>query len=146
MRYFVLLAVVSLVSCSDKSKAVEEFSLRPLTLPGGKVMQVETAYSNIELLRGLMFRKELAPDRGMLFIYPGPNRYQTVMYNVVIPLDIIWMDADHHIIGIDENAPPCTTQASRCMKYGGKVSSFALEIAAGLSRKYGLKPGDVLQF
>lgn len=147
MRYLVLLAAVSLVSCSDQSTAVEEFSLRPLTLPSGKVIQVESAYSNIELLRGLMFRKSLAPDRGMLFSYPHPDHYQTVMYNVLIPLDIIWMDADRRIVQIDQNQQPCKTQASQCPKIGGKkIVSFALQIGGGLASKYGLETGQVLQF
>lgn len=146
MRYFLLTVAVLLIGCGNKPTAVEQFSLRPLTLPAGQVIQVESAYSNIELLRGLMFRKSLAPDRGMLFSYPRPNRYQTVMYNVLIPLDIVWMDADRRIIEIDENTPPCRSQASQCPKYGGKISSFALEIGGGLARKYGLQLGQVLQF
>lgn len=111
------------------------------------MIKVETMYSNIDLLRGLMYRTSLAPDRGMLFAYPRPNHYQTVMYNVLIPLDIIWMDSNRRIVEMDENEPPCKTQASKCPKYGGpQLSSFALEIAGGMARKYGLQVGQTLQW
>lgn len=146
MRYSLIAAVLCLTGCGDKPTTLEEFSLRPVTLPGGKVIQVETAYSNIDLLRGLMYRTSLAPDRGMLFVYPRPNRYQTVMYNVLIPLDIIWMDSSRRILEIDENEQPCKTQASQCPKYGHQVASYALEIGGGMAKRYGLEVGQILQF
>lgn len=149
MRYFLFLVVVCLAGCgeSDKPNTLEDFPTRPLTLPGGQVLKVETMYTNIDLLRGLMYRSSLAPDRGMLFVYPRPDHYYTVMYNVLIPLDILWMDSDRRILEIDESEPPCKMQASKCPKYGGSpISSFALEINAGMARKYGLQIGQILQF
>lgn len=146
MRYLQIASVLCLIGCGEKPTTLEEFSLRPVTLPGGKVIQVETAYSNIDLLRGLMYRTSLASDRGMLFVYPRPNRYQTVMYNVLIPLDIIWMDSSRRILEIDENEQPCKTQASKCPKYGHTVSSYGLEIPGGMAKKYGLEVGQILQF
>jgi uncharacterized protein len=146
MRYLLLSALLLLESCGPKPTAVEDFALRPLTFPGGQVIHVETMYSNIELLRGLMFRTSLAPDRGMLFVYPHADHYQTVMYNILIPLDIIWMDANRSIVAINANAPPCKTQASKCTKYGGLNSAFELEIGAGMSRKYGLQVGQIIQW
>jgi uncharacterized membrane protein (UPF0127 family) len=110
------------------------------------VIRVETTRSNFDILRGLEYRPSLAPDRGMLFIYPRPDHYQTVMYNVLIPLDIIWMDSHSDIIEIIANAPPCKTRASKCTKYGGKLSLFALEIAGGMAAKYGLQVGQRIQW
>ncbi len=102
---------------------------------------------NFELLRGMMFRTQLAPNRGMLFVYPKPNRYQMFMYQTYIPLDIIFMDSNRNIIDIVENAPPCKTQASKCPKYGGeKISLYALEIGGGMASKYGLHLGQTLQW
>jgi len=102
---------------------------------------------NVELLRGMMFRTQLAPDRGMLFVYPKPNRYQMFMYQTYIPLDIIFMDSNRNIVDIVENAPPCKTQASKCPKYGGATfSSYALEMGAGMVKKYGLHLGQTLQW
>jgi uncharacterized protein len=147
MRFLVLGALLSLTCCGPKPSTIEDFSTRPLTLPGGQVIRVETMFTNIELLRGMMFRTSLAPDRGMLFVYPRPDHYQSFTYQVVIPLDIIWMDTDRRIIDIKENAPPCKTQASKCPKYGGKqISTYSLEIAGGMARKYGLQVGQTIQW
>ena len=102
---------------------------------------------NVELLRGMMFRTQLAPIRGMLFVYPKPNRYQMFMYQTYIPLDIIFMDLNRNIVDIVENAPPCKTQASKCQQYGGKqLSAYVLEIGGGMARKYGLQLGQTIQW
>ncbi len=148
MRSLFPAALLLLASCGPKPNTEEDYYTRPLTLPGGQILKVETMYSNVELLRGLMYRNSLAPDHGMLFIYPHPDHYYTVMYNIRMPLDIIWMDSRRYILKIDENAPPCTTVASKCPKYGGKdvLSSYALEIPGGMARKYGLETGQSLGF
>jgi len=146
MRFVMLAACLFLASCGPKPTSVDDFYLRPLRFPDGRTIQVETATTNVELLRGLMFRSALAPDRGMLFVYPHPDRYQTVMYQVLIPLDIIWLDAERRILEIDENAPPCGTQASKCTKYGSHLSAYALEIGGGMARKNGLQVGQIIQW
>jgi uncharacterized membrane protein (UPF0127 family) len=152
MRYFspilLLTGLMAIAGCGGpQPTTLEDFPTRPLTLPGGHAIKVETMYTNIDLLRGLMYRTSLAPDRGMLFVYPRPDHYQTLTYNVLIPLDIIWMDANRRIVAMDENAPPCKTQASKCPRYGGpQIVSFALEMAAGMARKYGLEVGQTMQW
>jgi len=140
-------ALLLLACCGPPPTTLEDFPTRPVTLPGGKTIRVETMIDNVGLLRGLMFRTHLAPDRGMLFVYPRPDHYYAFMYQVLIPLDIIWMDSDRRIIAMDENAPPCKTQASKCPKYGGKlVEAYALHIAGGMAKKYGLQVGQIIQW
>lgn len=138
--------LLPLAGCGSKPTSLDEFSLRPVTLPNGQKIQVETMIDNVELLRGMMFRTSLAPDRGMLFVYPKPARYQIFMYQTLIPLDIVWMDANRGIVAMNENVPPCKTQASHCPRYGDATSSYALEIPAGSARKYNLQLGQTLQW
>ena len=146
MRYLfpVLLACSLFLACSGpKPTTLEDFPTRPVTLPGGRVIRAETMVDNIDRLRGLMFRTSLAPDHGMLFVFPRPGRYQAFMNQVLIPLDIIWMDSDRRIVEISANAPPCKTQASKCPKYGGtQISSYELEIPGGMAEKYSLQVGQ----
>ena len=98
-------------------------------------------------MRGMMFRDSLAPDRGMLFVHPSPGAYVYWMYQVRIPLDIIWMASDHRIVEISADTPPCRTKASECPQYGGhQRSQFVLELAGGMASKYGLKLGDTISF
>jgi uncharacterized protein len=147
MRYLLLAALLFLACCGPKPTTLEDFPTRPVTLPGGQVIRVETMTQTFELLRGMMFRTQLAPDRGMLFVYPKPDHYQTWMYQTLIPLDTIWLDSDHNIIDIVENAPPCKTQASKCPRYGGQqISAYSLQIGGGLARKYGLQLGQRIQW
>jgi len=111
------------------------------------VLRVETMTTNFELLRGLMYRTSLAPDHGMLFVYPKPNYYQMFMYQTLIPLDIVWLDSDRRIVAMNENAQPCKTQASKCPKYGGKLmATFGLQMAGGMARKYSLQLGQTVQW
>ena len=146
MRYFLLAALLPLAGCGPKASTLEDFPTRPITLPGGQVIRVETMISRFDLLRGMMFRTSLAPDRGMLFVHPQGGNYSYFMYQTLIPLDIIWLDSNRDIVEIVENLQPCKTPASKCPKYGGQqISSYSLEMGAGMVKKYGLQIGQRIQ-
>jgi len=103
--------------------------------------------SDVELMRGLMFRESLAPDLGMLFIHPREDTFQYWMYQTKIPLDIIWMDHERRIVEMSLDTPPCTSSANQCATYGGKFKAkYVLEVNSGIARKNGLKTGDTLDF
>ncbi|MFN3325264.1 MAG: DUF192 domain-containing protein [Bryobacteraceae bacterium] len=145
---FVLALGVLLHSgCEKTPTAAEAFQSRVVTLPGGQKIRAELMIHQTDLLRGMMFRDSLAEDRGMLFIHNQPGNFPYWMYQVRIPLDIIWMDANRRIVEISENTPPCTTNANNCPKYGGtEPSMFVLELAGGMVAKYGLRVGQTLAF
>jgi len=147
MRFLLLAALATLAGCGTNSTSVEDFPTRPLTLPGGQVIRVETMIDRIDVQRGLMFRTSLAPDHGMLFVYPGPDHHQHWMYQVLMPLDIVWLDSKHKIVEIVENAPPCKTPASKCELYGGKeISNYVLELKGGGARRFGLRLGQIIEW
>jgi uncharacterized protein len=147
MRNLILAALLIISSCGPKASTLDDFQTRPITLPGGQVIQAETMVDNIDLARGLMFRTSLAPDHGMLFVHPQPGNYSYWMYQTLIPLDMVWLDSNRRIVEMAENAQPCKTQASKCEQYGGKqISSYVLEIGGGMARKYGLQLGQTIQW
>jgi uncharacterized protein len=147
MRSFLLAVLLPLACCGPKPTTLDDFPTRPVTLPGGQVIRAETLIDSFELIRGMMFRTSLAPDHGMLFVYPKPDKYEHWMYQTLIPLDIIWLDSNRDIVEMVENAQPCKTQASKCQQYGGKqISSFVIEIPGGMARKYGLQLGQRIQW
>ena len=147
MRNLLLIALLILTSCGPKPTTLEDFPTRPVTLPGGQVIRVETMVDQIDLTRGLMFRTSLAPDHGMLFVHPNPGNYAYWMYQTLIPLDMVWLDSNRRIVEMAENAQPCKTQASKCQQYGGKqISAYVLEIGGGMARKYGLQLGQTIQW
>jgi len=138
----------TLTGCGEKVSTVEDYQTRVVTFPNGKQVRAETMMNRADLTRGMMFRDSLAPDRGMLFLFPQTGRYKSFMFQVRIPLDVIWLDRDRRIVEIVPNAPPCTADAGGdCPLYGGNADSvYMLELNAGMAAKLGIKVGDTLQF
>lgn len=119
-----------------------------ITFPNGKTVIAETMLRDIDQMRGMMFRDSLAPDRGMLFVHPQEGNVPYWMYQVRIPLDIIWMDRNRKIVEISANTPACTSKSSRdCPSYGGhEKARYVLELAGGGAALYSLKVGETLSF
>lgn len=142
-----LLAFALALSCGEKPATLETYYTRTITLPDGFQVRAEVMIRPEDMMRGMMFRDDVAPDRGMLFIHGEPGRYTYYMYQVRIPLDIIWLDGNRRIVEISPDTPPCKTQASRCPLYGGKETAlYVLELGGGSVARHGLKVGQQLQF
>jgi uncharacterized membrane protein (UPF0127 family) len=137
----------ALLACGERPETLETFNTRVITLPNGFTVRAEVMMRPEDMMRGMMFRDSLAPERGMLFIHGEAGRYTYYMYQVRIPLDIIWLDADRQIVEMSPNTPPCKTRASECPHYGGKMNAlYVLELAGGSIDKHGLRVGQVLRF
>ena len=149
-----ILALAPWVACTQPPPAVSGESAPArlpttrVTLPNGTLIEAELAISPEEQARGLMFRAELAPDRGMLFVGGRSAPRSFWMFQCLIPLDLIWMDGSHRIVEIVRAAPPCSsTDPADCPSYGGNANSvYVLELAAGQVDAYGLRLGDRLEF
>lgn len=109
-----------------------------ITTRGRTRFQVEIAATQAEQARGLMFRKSLAPDRGMLFVYKRPQPAAYWMKNTLIPLDIIFIQPNGRILSIVRNARPYDETP---LPSGGLVLGV-LEIAGGRAAQLGILPGD----
>jgi len=103
---------------------------------------LELARSAEERMRGLMFRPRMNDGWGMLFVYPGESPLTFWMKNTYIPLDMVFISADHHVVGVVENATPFTLESR---KVEGK-SQYVLEVNAGMASKYGIAAGDKVVF
>ncbi len=141
-------AFLFLCACGPKPTDVGDLNVTEITFPNGKTVTAETMLRDIDQMRGMMFRDSLAKDRGMLFIHPAEQNVPYWMYQVRIPLDIIWMDHDRRIVEISANTPACTSTSSRdCPSYGGhQKARYVLELAGGGAALYGLKVGNTLSF
>ncbi|MEO7142744.1 MAG: DUF192 domain-containing protein [Bryobacteraceae bacterium] len=139
---------VILSACGSKSTSVEDFNSRPVTLPDGKVIEAEVMVHEQDMIRGMMFRDSLAPDRGMLFIHGQEGKFPYRLYQVRVPLDILWMNSNRRIVEISADSKPCPLQSAKaCPLYGGHEDAlFVLELAAGVAAKNGLQVGDTLTF
>lgn len=150
MRPILLLIVVSLclLSCNDNGEIAsqEDFSLREVTLPDNTRVKAEVLTKPVDMARGMMFRESFPEGRGMLFVHQSPNKYSYWMYQVKVPLDIIWMDRSGRIVEISENTPPCPGKASTCPNYGGTTeSSLVLELPGGYGKRHGIRVGETIR-
>lgn len=114
-----------------------------IRFPSGRILQAEVAETPEQQLRGLMYRRELPKNRGMLFIYEQDGFYGIWMKNCLIALDILWLDANRRVVHREENAPPCRTE--KCPIYTPAQSArYVLEISAGLLTKEGIQLGSLI--
>lgn len=104
--------------------------------------EVEIADDAEERAQGLMFRQSLAPNAGMLFIYPTVQDVAFWMKNTLIPLDMLFITADGHILRIEKQATPLSETA---IPSGAPVKAV-LEVNGGLTDQLGVKPGDVVNY
>lgn len=105
---------------------------------GVHVFSVEVADNDAERAKGLMYRKELAEGRGMLFDFHRDQEVSFWMQNTYIPLDMIFIRGDGRILRIEENTEPLST---RLIPSRGPVRAV-LEVTGGTARKLGIAPGD----
>jgi uncharacterized protein len=96
--------------------------------------------------RGLMERPSLPADQGMLFLFEVAQPLSFWMFNTLIPLDIIFADAERRITSIYASVPPCRPPL-RCPTYSSHgLARFVLEVNAGTAAKAGIGIGDELRW
>ncbi len=101
---------------------------------------VEIARTAEEKLRGLKNREILPKDEGMLFIYSEEKQRNFWMKDVLIPLDIIWINKDKEIVFIEENAQPCKNNCP--VVASDKKAKYVLEVKGGICQDIGIRVGD----
>ena len=103
---------------------------------------VEIARKKIDRDKGLMFRKNLNLDKGMLFIFPNESKVSMWMKNTLISLDIIFISKNYKIVDIINN----TKAMSKEILTSKVKAKYALEINAGLVKKLNIKIGNNIYF
>jgi uncharacterized membrane protein (UPF0127 family) len=99
---------------------------------------IEVAATKEEQALGLMFRRSLPENAGMLFIYQPPQPAVMWMKNTLIPLDMVFIAPDGKVLRIETNTEPFSTAV---IPSEGMVSAV-LELNAGQAARIGLKRGD----
>ena len=112
----------------------------------GKRYTVELADTPETRERGLMFRRELAQDAGMLFIHDDAEPLAYWMKNTYIPLDILYFDRDRRLVSAQLGVLPCGRQPQCPLYPSAGPAKYVLELNAGEAQSLGLKPGDELRF
>ncbi|MGH6872273.1 MAG: DUF192 domain-containing protein [Rhizomicrobium sp.] len=148
MRTPVLLAAAAVFLLAGCSRPAAETS--PIGLPmetivvdtdhGPETFQVEIAADDASRERGLMFRKSMEDDHGMLFDFHRDEGVAFWMKNTVMPLDLIFIRGDGAISSIAPNATPYSTQEIP----SAEPVRAVLELKAGRAEALGIVPGDVV--
>lgn len=107
-----------------------------------KSIDVEVADDEAQRAQGLMYRRSMKDEQGMLFLFDRPAPQSFWMRNTYIPLDIIYVDENKKIITIHEN----TTPLSEISLPSNGDAQYVLEVNGGWCRRYGVKIGDVLEW
>jgi uncharacterized protein len=137
-----ILASFAVLTLGPATLARAEGVLTPLaivTASGQRhVFEVEFANTDESRARGLMFRRYMAPNRGMLFDFGAEREVGMWMQNTYIPLDMLFIRADGIVTRIEERTEPLST---RTISSGGPVRSV-LELNGGLTANLGIRAGD----
>jgi uncharacterized membrane protein (UPF0127 family) len=148
LRRAILVLLVLLaagVAAGDGIAQLQQFGRSELTVvtaTGRHLFHVEVARSDAQMMQGLMFRRELAPDAGMIFEYKHPTVATMWMRNTLIPLDMLFVDAHGRIVNIHERAVP---QSDAIVAATAPVRAV-IELNGGTAARLGLKPGDRVLF
>ena len=109
------------------------------------LVYVEIADEPNERNQGLMFRENLEWDRGMFFIFDDERILSFWMKNTLIPLDMLFIDADFRIVDIKENVPPCKDDP--CPSYSSEhPAKYVLEVNSGFVLENNIKIDDTISF
>jgi len=111
----------------------------------GELFNVELADSRQERKTGLMFREHLKDNEGMLFKFDKEAIYPVWMKNVLIELDIIWIDKDKKVVFIKESAQPHKKGPHPSIR-PTKKALYILEVNAGTVGRTALTIGDEVDF
>lgn len=99
-------------------------------------IEAEVAADQPNRMQGLMHRKSMAPNQGMLFVFPVPERHCMWMRNTFLPLSVAFLDDQGKILNIEDMKPQ--TETSHCAIAPAR---FALEMNRGWFSDKGLKAG-----
>ena len=158
-RRAALLVVLALCACPGQSAAdgpgkkkeeqdptAESYPAPPLrkghvllenAYGGQTAVEVEIAETPEAVQRGMMWRRELAAGKGMLFVFDRASHHSFWMKNCIIALDMIFIGSDLTVQGVVENAQPGTLTGRSV----GRPSQYVLEVPGGWAGKTGVREG-----
>ncbi len=105
-------------------------------------IKLEVADDEAQRAQGMMYRKSIPNDTGMIFIMPTEAPQSFWMKNTYVSLDIIFVGADMKIVNIHENTPTLTEQNFPSTA----PAKYVVEVAGGYTNAYGIKAGDLIDF
>lgn len=138
---FSLLALLLISGCGKKGENSQTSNGMATIMVAGHPLRVIICQTFQSRQRGLMFRKSLPADEGMLFVFPEEGYHPFWMKNTYIPLSIAFINREGRIIQMEEMEPLDTTPHIPLAPI-----LYALETNRGWFKKNGVKVGDRVKF
>ena len=139
-RYFygmlfvaVIAALAGLIFYKTQTSATAEF--------GGVSLKIEYALTEATREKGLGGRESIAPDYGMLFVFPKDDYYGFWMKDTLVPLDMFWLDDKGQVVSIAKDVAPATYPD---VFYPTAPARYVLETAAGFASAHDVATGTPL--
>lgn len=105
-------------------------------------LDIEIADTREDITQGMMYRTQMAENRGMLFLMEDTKIQSFWMLNTLIPLDIIFLDEEGRIINIAADTPPKSIESVSSTA----PARYVLEVNGGYAAKKGLQAGDLVSW
>lgn len=122
-----------------QSSNVEELSRTALQI-GTNHLDVEVAADSVARDRGLMYRKMLQPDSGMLFVFPAPQQVSFWMKDTTLLLSVAYISPTGKIMEIHDLEP----MNKNPIQSSSSIICYALEVTRGWFFQHGILPGDMV--
>lgn len=136
--FVVVLALLQVLAAGPGAAQMRRDKLEITTATGRHAFEIEVAESDEDKARGLMFRRSMPENVGMIFPYWPPQEATMWMKNTYISLDMVFIRADGTVHRVEQGTEPFS---ERVISSEGNVAAV-LELVAGVAAKIGLKPGD----
>lgn len=107
-----------------------------------KSIDIEVAQDELEIQRGLMYRRSMEPDQGMLFMMPIEEPQAFWMLNTYLSLDIIFVNSNMEIVKIQSNTQPRSLKSIPSQR----PALYVVEVLAGFCAEHGISEGDRIIF
>lgn len=135
-----ILSLIPLTEC---------LAIVPLAHFGKNTVKLEVADTREKIERGLMFRRSLPEDNGMVFIFHPSSAVRFWMFNCFISMDMIFIN-NGRIVKISSEVPPCKeTNPELCPLYpaeGTVTVTEVVEVSSGYCKRHNIKEGDAVTF
>jgi len=138
MKKYIFCLLFILILFLTACEQTKKFPIVTLTI-NKHVFVVEVASTYAQRAKGLMFRKELKANEGMLFVFPDDQILSFYMKNTLIPLSIAFISSDGKITQIEDMKPLDETTI-----FSHSPARYALEVPHGTFDKLSIEPGAVV--
>jgi hypothetical protein len=133
MRLFIFIILLLFFSSAYAQESNKQICIK------NTCITAEVADTDLRRQQGLMFRKSLPENEGMLFVFNKEDRYNFWMKNMLIPLDFIWISRDKRIIDIMTGVEPCVDACGNLIPK--EKAKYVLEVNSGFVNKHKIKLG-----